>query len=300
MRNILLLCMGLGCGLVGALNATTPERKDSSNVNVAAIAERYYQVIPGCSKGEMIRFAKACPHWLRETLQNQEIDWNTVTINDDFAILNDSSNLLTIAINEDCINIVRYFIAKGANLNKKSYSGCLPIHSAVRYASTSMVGLLLDSGISVNQADSSPKKLQPLHFATARSAEMFNFLLSRGADVNGRTQDLQTPLHCAISGLSFNTGEVLFIVSSLIKNKADVNAQDSDENTPLHLLALHRSDIVAPIAEILIAAGAKLNIKNKKGETVFDIARKRNNQNLLDLLDSINLSSSKKEACLIS
>lgn len=149
-------------------------------------------------------------------------------------------------------------------------------------------------------------------------AEIGKVLIDAGADINEKTSDGLTLLHCVAQspsgnkavtelliakGLDVNAkytskGSVesqgatplhsavakgnLEVAEVLIKNGAEVNAKCSNtRNTPLHWAA--RNDHKA-VAELLIAKGADVNAKGTKGETPLDLAISKGNKELVDLL----------------
>ena len=60
--------------------------------------------------------------------------------------------------------------------------------------------------------------------------------------------------------------------------------KSADGKTPLDLLFHKEKDKEKEIAELLIAAGADVNAKNKRGSTPLDWAIKRNQLKTADLL----------------
>ena len=99
----------------------------------------------------------------------------------------------------------------------------------------------------------------PLHTsAIVGSVPIADFLLSKGADINARNNQLMTPLHVAI----YNKQEAVAIL--LIEKGADISLQDLAGNTPLHETAYSNN---ATIAGLLISKGAGLEIRNKNNYT---------------------------------
>jgi len=82
----------------------------------------------------------------------------------------------------------------------------------------------------------------------------------------------QTCLHWAAKEKSAE------IVCILIDAGADIDAQDGDNDTPL-LNAIRNSNL--EIAEILTRSGAKLNLKNKHGESPLELAKVMKNEILI-------------------
>lgn len=94
-------------------------------------------------------------------------------------------------------------------------------------------------------------------------------MLAKGANVNGRNENGQTPLFAL--GEIFRGGHPFpkeidpkGIAELLLAKGADVNAKDNGGNTPLHAVVRGgEKDAV----ELLLAKGANVNAKNNDGET---------------------------------
>ncbi|MGL5029615.1 MAG: ankyrin repeat domain-containing protein [Wolbachia pipientis] len=61
-------------------------------------------------------------------------------------------------------------------------------------------------------------------------------------------------------------------VKSLIENGIDLNERSSNGNTPLHKAIMLEN---IPVVRLLLINRAKLFIKNKKGETAYDISQNK-------------------------
>ncbi|GHT44625.1 hypothetical protein FACS189454_02570 [Planctomycetales bacterium] len=195
--------------------------------------------------------------------------------------------ILGTAINSRNANMVRFLIAKGADVNAKVSNELYPLsqacsrgteeiaemliaagadvnarlvhpdsgysitilNTAVSYGMPGMVGLLIYNGAIIDGFS--------LYLAAEQgNTSMVHYLIDSGADVNARFSvgtDIWTLF--TILGRLVNRGRVE-MVELLIAKGADVNAQDSDGTSPLFVAACRG---FTEIARILIAVGADVN-----------------------------------------
>ena len=197
----------------------------------------------------------------------------------------DPNNGIKIAVEKNNLNIVKLLIANGADGSDNDL-----IMDAVKHNSTMLTNTLFDAGASP-EAAVKPAIEAGAHLVVAQVAEMGQdvakaeylntavsrkysstaaVLLKNGADAN-------EPL---VIGSGFKMLHVacqnndLNMVQVLLQYDAEVNAETSSTgDCPLHISVQNKGKTSATIAETLIAAGANVNAKNKKGEVVFQTAK---------------------------
>ena len=103
------------------------------------------------------------------------------------------------------------------------------------------------------------------HAAKENRAEIIEFLVSKGCDIDADDDDEQTALHKAAM---FGRSEA---AKALLKSGADVNKGDGNGNTPLHIAINSGGDI--KVIESLITK-ADPSIKNNKGRNALHVAVK--------------------------
>lgn len=98
---------------------------------------------------------------------------------------------------EPNIEIIKFLIKKGADVNAKNYTNSSPLHYAValKNKGTEIIKLLIDKGADVNAKNCYGDT--PLHRAVFRSFENAKILIDNGADVNAKDNDGKTPLDIA-------------------------------------------------------------------------------------------------------
>jgi ankyrin repeat protein len=107
--------------------------------------------------------------------------------------------------------------------------------------------------------------------------EIAALLIQNGADVNAASRNTQrvTALHAAVARRNAR------LVLELLMRGADPDAEQAAGFTALHSAAFHGD---REIAELLLGYGADPRRKTADGRTAADVARERNNLDLLPLL----------------
>src|SRR5262245_24418354 len=127
--------------------------------------------------------------------------------------------------------------------------------------------------------------------------KMLRFLLSKGANVNGRRKGVETPLHIAVFLGRLNVVDLLLahgadvrargncgqtamhlasfpqgfpeIINILLTHGADINARQNNRATPLHLAAMgHNIEVVS----LLLIKGADVRLADSTGATPLHYA----------------------------
>ena len=149
--------------------------------------------------------------------------------------------------------MAKLLIAKGADVNAKNKNGLTPLHRA---RSKAIAKILLAAGAKINIKEDNARNGKDrtlLHNAAKIGfKELVQQLIKDGANVVIRDRGKRTPLHYA------TTKEVAALLM------LDINAMDQSGNTPLHLAVDRGSQ---DIAELLIANGARVNVRNANGQT---------------------------------
>lgn len=193
------------------------------------------------------------------------------------------------ALDNNSLQVALYLVQNGADINKFDENGNKPIHIVAIKGSLELLKLLYQKGADINSETRTFKDV-PLHRASSRNKlDIIKFLIQNGANVNAKMiGDLGfTPLHVA------SVYDCYEATMELINARADVNAKDSLGKTPLHHCSFDSSSGIfsdiklhknypkaAKVANLLIAAGAKRNIKDNNGDTPVDLAMKCDNQEL--------------------
>ncbi|KAF2638340.1 ankyrin [Massarina eburnea CBS 473.64] len=175
-----------------------------------------------------------------------------------------NSTVLIEAIKRNDASLVEMFLEKGADPNRATSSGILPIFAALSCSSAHIVHALV-----LHKADVT---LRDVHGLTVLQAaldsplaqdkeampRLFEILLSSGADSRVKYSDGSTLLHRAV-GQELGLAKV---AQRLVQCDINVNEQDRCGNTALHL-AYHSRLCTA----VLLKHGTDVTIVNKKGLT---------------------------------
>ncbi|BFZ03468.1 hypothetical protein BsWGS_06507 [Bradybaena similaris] len=135
---------------------------------------------------------------------------------------------------------------------------------AAEKENSEIIGLILDAGIDVNDADSYGQT--PL--MASKNRAVAEFLIQRGADVNhiieGRNGN-ETPLSHMINR-NCKSASTVELCKVLIDNGASVNCRDGDGKTPLMMAA---SNGCVNMLQMLLNNGTDVSDKDNKGNTAL-------------------------------
>ena len=159
----------------------------------------------------------------------------------------------------DSVDLVKMLLLYGADPNARLTKKPAPIG----------IG---GSGVNANLTIGSTPLMKA---ATTSDMALMKILLAAGADPNMTTED-QTTAFMMAAGLNWHDissvgadKDSLAMLRLLMDLGADVNAFNDEGLTALHGAAQRGS---VPIVEFLLANGAKLDVKNKRGRTPLDEA----------------------------
>jgi ankyrin repeat protein len=109
--------------------------------------------------------------------------------------------------------------------------------------------------------------------------EVVRVLLEGGANLDRADVDQDTALHlAALNGH-------LDMCRLLLDWGANVDRLDRWQNTPLHWAAWRRH---LSVVKLLVERGADVRVKDEDGQTARDLAWSRGQEDVADLLDSVN------------
>jgi ankyrin repeat protein len=168
------------------------------------------------------------------------------SIGSDEAIYQDVTLLHEIVSMSSNVEMMKFLIGLGADVNAKMCLGWTPLHCA-----------------SISNDDKAVLK----------------YLVSAGADVNAKDDFGLTPLHTA--AWRNKRCDMIGAVKFLIDSGADVNMGNNDGCTPLHFAA-YKGEL--DVVKILIDSGVELMAKNGRGETPLCSARQEGHSEVVKFL----------------
>ena len=158
-------------------------------------------------------------------------------------------------------------------------TGGMTLHGAVLNRDPEAIAALIKAGNDLNDIDDQYRRT-PLMLACEYASEpLVKLLAEGGADLNFRAGSGETAVYYLLTkaisnlgrGMSKNIKEVVEMLQMLVDNGLDVDASvDNEGNTGLNLLCQARfylADLNTSLAEVLIDAGADVNLPNQSGIT---------------------------------
>ncbi|CAF3996688.1 unnamed protein product [Rotaria sordida] len=198
---------------------------------------------------------------------------------------------LFIATLKDRIDVVKFLIEKGAQVNIQNHCGVSPLHLCAKSGNQELVQMLIQAGANVNIAPQGKIPIEtllavetPLIAAAKKGhVEICEYLIQNGADVNAVTMTGVTPLYTTTE-----EGH-LDVVILLIRHGADINqspkghvARDLhiENQTPLLIACMRNHEA---IIRYLIESGADINVTSERGSSPFLTICQHNNVELARL-----------------
>ncbi|XP_028414774.1 serine/threonine-protein kinase TNNI3K-like [Dendronephthya gigantea] len=172
------------------------------------------------------------------------------------------------------LDIVKYLVKQGANVNSKDSNGRTVLHFSVDGYLRDTVKCSAKNGTERNGKNSDG--LAVLYITVDKGVPVIvNYLVEHGAIVNCKDTDEMTHLYVvAAEG-------VQDIVEYVVKQGANVNGKDSHvETLPCTPVVDNNSDIV----KFLVEHGADINQKNSDGHTVLKFAVASGGLNVVEYL----------------
>lgn len=146
---------------------------------------------------------------------------------------------------------------------------------------------------SINTTNNEGKNVLHVTLEGYGNIQIINILINNGANIKQEDTNKVTPfmLLCKRNDIDTKYLEELINKNNITKN--DINKTDNYGDTVLFDIINNKNKDKQNILKLLIDKGADINIKNKEGKTVFDIAKEKNDTKLIEFFDSIKNNSHK-------
>lgn len=163
------------------------------------------------------------------------------------------NTMLHITCKYGHVDIVRYLVERGSDINALNAYDDTPLHFACENGIMELVTCLLEHGANVNAVNMDGKT--PLHIACEYGAkiDVIEYLIMKGAIVNVKDYEENTPLHWACS-------HNLDTVKCLVEHGANVNERNYVDDPPLYFACGYYHD---DIIRYLLDNGAKLYLEDR-------------------------------------
>ncbi|XP_055955659.1 putative ankyrin repeat protein RF_0381 [Patella vulgata] len=167
----------------------------------------------------------------------------------------------------DRIEKMRFLISVGADINVKNKDKNSSLHVSCQSGDIACVKILIKEGLGVN--DRAVFGQTPLFYCIQSAVdriEKMQFLISKGADINVKDKKRRSLLH-----ISCNLGDIPCVKWLIKEGGLHVNDRDRYGETPLLFCISSIVDriICVEITEILIKAGADVNARDRKGQSIL-------------------------------
>lgn len=198
--------------------------------------------------------------------------------------------------------VIGFLIGKGYDIKAKDNEGKTALMHACEYNNLEMITSIIEHGCDVNDKDKNGRTALMYACETHNSIEIIKTLIKHNANINATDRYGKNALMIAYETLSIDNDmlpmlkglldskdsenitnmlskarrdELIEILDIFINNKLDINAADNNGKTAL-MYACEFSINTDMISDLL-EKGVNVNAKDKKGNTVYDYAKKNKN-----------------------
>lgn len=199
-----------------------------------------------------------------------------------------SSSLAHTACEANKADILEILLKHGIDPNSSNDKGKFLLHIACKNQCIETIQVLLNAGANIHNTDLDGNT--PLHILCLKNQkqtiDLISFLLKSGADISALNYRMRTPFF--ISSIQRDNqyrNQTEPILKYLLSQGAEIDVQDIDGYTPLYY-AVRRDD--TENIKFLIKNGANPNKKNEKGESPYQLAKEKKNQNLIHIIEKYN------------
>ena len=220
-------------------------------------------------KDETSDIYKACQEGKLRTVQylieKENVDQNTRVEYNDYELgIWNGETPIHIASKNGHLPIVKYLIEQqNVDIDIKGRSERTPLHYACEGGHLSIVQYLIEKQ-NVDIDIKGYEERTPLHCACEKChLPIAEYLISKGADAKAKDENGDYVIHYA------SKNGLLPIVQYLIEQQnVDIDIKGYEERTPLHCACYFN---YLDIVKYLVAKGANIKAKDKKGKTPYDL-----------------------------
>ena len=191
---------------------------------------------------------------------------------------------LHLAAAGNYVSVIQVLLKHGAKINARTDYRSTPLHEAAYYGAYDAMCFLLDQGLDVDLPGQNNGSLLN-YTCQGGHIQCMKELLKRGAKVDQRDDTGKTPLYMAAL---FGKTECVKLLTE--NYGANVNAQTNHGSTPLHAASFAGHFDVVKALTSCQSLECDIDILNDSDESVCDVAKAENHQEIETYLVDLHLS----------